>query len=127
MISIDIVVPLSGKGGVENVINQMAGYLVTQGYQLRVVQMVFEGPFWLDGGIPFYPLRREKVSDISDFEAMYRQFVERTYIPDLVIATPWPYLTLVIKKALLSLQQKNTKLIAWLHAPLEIYKRYGVG
>lgn len=127
MRSIDIVVPLSGKGGVENVINQIAGYLVQEGYQLRVVQMVFEGPFWLDKGILFYPLRREKVSDISDFEDMYRQFIERTYVPDVVIATPWPYLTLAIKKALISLQQHHTKLIAWLHAPIEILKKYGVG
>lgn len=125
--AIDILVPLSGKGGVESVINQLAGYLVNQGYRVRVVQMVFNGPVWLDSGIDFYPLRREKVNDISDFTGMYEQFLEQTYVPDLVIATPWPYMTLTAKKALVQLSAASTKIVAWIHAPLEVLKKYGVG
>lgn len=125
--AIDILVPLSGKGGVENVINQVAGYLVKQRYQVRVVQMVFHGSVWLDSGIDFYPLRREKVDDISDFTEMYAQFLEQTYVPHLVIATPWPYMTLTAKKALAQLTGTSAKIVAWLHAPLEILKKYEVG
>lgn len=125
--AVDILVPMSGKGGVETVINQVAGYLKTRGYRVRVVQMVFEGPIWLDAGIDFYPLRHEKVRDITDFAPMYAQFLEQTYVPDLVIATPWPYMTLTAKKALAQVSKAPVKIIAWLHAPLTIYRKYGVG
>lgn len=125
--AIDILVPLSGKGGVENVINQVAGYLVKQNYRVRVVQMVFDGPEWLDREIDFYPLRKEKVNDILDFIPMYRQFMTQTYVPNMVIATPWPYMTLAARKALEYFPDISAKVVAWLHAPLEIYKKYGTG
>ena len=57
-ITVDIVVPLSGRGGVENVINRTARYLMEQGFLVRVVQMVYDGPAWLDAEVAFYPLRR---------------------------------------------------------------------
>lgn len=125
--AVDFLVPSSGKGGVETVINRIAGYLKRQGYRIRVVQMVFDGPLWLDGGIDFYPLRREKVDDIADFAPMYAEFVKQTYMPDLVIATPWPYMTLAAKQAMALLPQASAKIIAWLHAPLEVCQKYGVG
>lgn len=125
--AIDILVPLSGLGGVETVNNRVAGWLVKQGYCVRVVQMVFQGPFWLDAHIPFYPLRTEKVHHISDFADMYKQFLQQTYVPNIVLATPWPYMTLAAKKALVQLTSVSSKIVAWLHAPLELYKKYGVG
>lgn len=125
--TIDFLVPLSGKGGVETVINRIAGYLKLCGYRVRVVQMVFEGPIWLDEDIEFYPLRREKVDDIADFAPMYAELLKQTYVPELVIATPWPYMTLAAKQTMAMLPQSSYKIIAWLHAPLEICKKYGVG
>lgn len=41
---VDILVPLSGKGGVENVINMVSDKLIKSGYRVRVVQMVYTGP-----------------------------------------------------------------------------------
>lgn len=125
--AVDFLVPMSGRGGVETVINRVAGYLKTCGYRVRVVQMVFDGLVWLEAGIDFYPLRREKVRDIADFAPMYAQFMEQTYVPDLIIATPWPYMTLTAKKALVQLPKRPVKIIAWLHAPLTVYQKNGVG
>ena len=73
--TIDFLVPLSGKGGVETVINRIAGYLKLCGYRVRVVQMVFDGPIWLDEDIEFYPLRREKVDDIAGRGYNHQPFV----------------------------------------------------
>ena len=42
-LAVDILVPLSGRGGVERVINQAACFLMEQGWQVRVVQMVYDG------------------------------------------------------------------------------------
>ncbi len=126
-ITVDIVVPLSGRGGVENVINRTARYLMEQGFLVRVVQMVYDGPAWLDAEVAFYPLRREKVNDILDFIPMYAQFMEQTYAPGLVLATPWPYMALAARKALEQCQDAYAKVVAWLHGPLEVYKKYEVG
>ncbi len=125
-LAVDILVPLSGRGGVERVINQAACFLMEQGWQVRVVQMVYDGQAWLDARVPFYPLRREKVDDIFDFIPMYAQFMGQTRVPDLVVATPWPYLALAARKALEQLQA-YAKVVSWLHGPLEVYKRYEVG
>ena len=50
---VDILVPLSGKGGVENVINMVSEKLIQSGYRVRVVQMVYTGPEWVGSGIEF--------------------------------------------------------------------------
>lgn len=124
--TIDIVVPLAGKGGVENVIRQTACYLLARDWQVRVVQMVYDGSPWLDENVPFYPLRREKVNDILEFIPMYAQFLRQTYVPELILATPWPYMALAVRKALEGLRT-NGKVVAWLHGPVEMYKKYEVG
>lgn len=124
--TLDIVVPLSGKGGVENVIDKTACYLIEHGWQVRVVQMVYNGPAWLSEGVPFYPLRKEKVNDILEFIPMYAQFMGQTYVPDIAVAAPWPYMALAVRKALEQLDAR-AKVAAWIHGPLEMYKKYEVG
>ncbi len=124
--TLDIVVPLSGKGGVENVIDKTACYLMEHGWQVRVVQMVYNGPAWLSESVPFYPLRKAKVNDILDFIPMYAQFMGQTYAPDIAVGAPWPYMALAVRKALEQLDAR-TKVVAWVHGPLEMYKKYEVG
>ena len=86
---VDILVPLSGKGGVENVINMVSDKLIKSGYRVRVVQMVYTGPEWVGTGIEFYPvLVNKKVDNVEDFVGMYAEFMTVHGKPDVVIATP---------------------------------------
>lgn len=126
-ILVDILVPLSGRGGVENVINTTAKYLNAHGFHVRVVQMVFDGPFWLDEEIDFYPLLvNKKVNTISDMVPMYAEFLKQCGIPDIVIACPWPFLTAVARRTLAAFGTP-CKVISWLHGPIEKYSQYGAG
>ena len=43
---IDIFIAVADKGGVENVINQTAAYLVNRGETVRVIQAVWEHHPW---------------------------------------------------------------------------------
>lgn len=126
-ILIDILVPLSGQGGVEKVINSTAKYLNSNGYHVRVVQMVYSGPYWLEPGIDFYPiLVNQKVDSISDMVPLYIEYLRQTGIPDLVLACPWPYLSMVARMAL-DVYDKPCKVISWMHGPLHEYAKYGTG
>ena len=125
---VDILVPYSGQGGVEIVINQVIRYLKQNGFQIRVVELVWDGNPWLDTDVDFYPLRRDKVENIEQFTDMYGVFLQERGIPDLVLATPWPFLAYVAKKALTILGNDHAcRVISWLHAPMQIYEKYGVG
>jgi UDP-D-galactose:(glucosyl)LPS alpha-1,6-D-galactosyltransferase len=121
---IDILVPMSGKGGVENVINAVSERLLTCGYRVRVVQMVYSGLKWVCGGVEFYPILTggHKVGRVEEFVGLYASFLAAHGSPALVVATPWPFMAYAARGAL-----NKTKIISWLHAPVETYKQYGTG
>lgn len=58
-IHIDILLPIGGQGGVENVVNKIAPYLQKQGACVRVVQFVWSGIHWVHESLAFYPLVNE--------------------------------------------------------------------
>ena len=124
--SIDILVPMSGKGGVETVLNDTATYLVECGYGVRVVQFVYNDMPWLNESVPFFPLSRKPVEDVFDFIEMYKIFLMESNIPDMILATPWPLLTVFARAALKALDGQ-AKILSWLHAPLETYEKYDTG
>ncbi|MBQ1901991.1 MAG: glycosyltransferase [Lachnospiraceae bacterium] len=125
---VDILIPYSGQGGVEMVVNQTALFLISKGCKVRVIQMVWDGTPWLNASIDFYPLRRERVQDIEQFTDLYGVFLESNGMPDAVLATPWPFLAYVARRALKVLgREADCRIISWLHAPVEIYEKYGVG
>lgn len=125
---VDILVPLSGKGGVENVINIVAKHLNNSGFHVRIVQMVYDNVPWVSPEIEFYPiLKNRKVSDIEEFTDLYLEFLKKFGMPEIVIAVPWPFLSYIAKKALLYLGNNMTKIVSWLHGPVETYKKYGTG
>jgi UDP-D-galactose:(glucosyl)LPS alpha-1,6-D-galactosyltransferase len=136
---IDILVPMSGRGGVENVINAVSEKLLACGYRVRVVQMVYDGPKWVCEGVEFYPILTggNKVGRVEEFVGLYASFLADYGAPALVVATPWPFMAYAARGALRALEfraasaegntNNKTKIISWLHAPVETYKQYGTG
>ena len=53
---VDILMPVGEKGGVENVVGKTALYLTQRGFQVRVIQLVWEHVRWVPDGVAFYPL-----------------------------------------------------------------------
>lgn len=124
---VDILVPLSGKGGVESVINSVAAKMKECGIRVRVVQMVYDGPKWTCSAIEFYPLLvGKKVKCVEDFVGMYIAFLAAHEKPEAIIATPWPFMTYVARAAVKAVDI-SPGIIAWLHAPIETYKQFGTG
>jgi UDP-D-galactose:(glucosyl)LPS alpha-1,6-D-galactosyltransferase len=145
---IDILVPMAGRGGVEKVINDVSEKLLAGGYRVRVIQMVSDGFKWLCEGVEFYPILTggKKVGRVEEFVGLYASFLAVHGVPSLVVATPWPFMAYVARGALRTLDFHDTvsvnnadntnntqdihsglKIISWLHAPVEIYKKYGTG
>ncbi|MBQ5484002.1 MAG: glycosyltransferase [Lachnospiraceae bacterium] len=125
---IDILVPYSGRGGVEHVINRVALDLNRHGYHVRVVQLVWEHDSWLDPSIDFRPLTDHKVEHISQFYDIYATFLKESTCPDLILATPWPYLSYIARKVIRTVGcEESCKIIGWLHGPVATYEKYDVG
>lgn len=124
---IDFLVPMGGVGGVETVVNKTAVYLLELGYQIRVVQWTFDGYLWLDPKLPFFPLlHRQRLDTIYDAVPLYTSFIRQQGMPDMIIATPWPYVSVVAKEAVRE-AGGDCRVISWLHGPLEKYAQYGAG
>lgn len=124
---IDILMPVGEKGGVENVVSKTAVYLMDRGYQVRIVQLVWEQTRWLPETVEFHPLFEGRGSySMDQFVEKYQEFLQTHGTPDLILATTWPALVLIAKLTLLSMQA-HVKIIAWLHGPLEQYVQAGYG
>lgn len=125
---IDILVAVGEKGGVENVINMTVPYLQEQGMEIRVVQLVSSGVNWTSNGIPHYNLL-EGLQDhtLLEFSESYAHFMSEHGVPDCVLATAWPSMCYVAKKASLLVDKSDTPVISWLHAPVKRYEDAGYG
>ena len=125
---VDILVAVGEKGGVENVVNMTIPYLQKKGWDVRVVQLVWEGVTWTEEGIPFYPLIKGiHGHTLAEFREEYTKFMRKTQVPDLILATAWPSMCYVAKKSVDELHALQTKVISWLHAPVKRYIDAGYG
>lgn len=126
---IDILIAVAEKGGVENVINMLVPHLEKyRGWDVRVVQLVWEGKRWTDEGTQYYPLLYGKDGHtLDEFVRAYASFIKENGTPDIVLATAWPYMCQVAKLALEMIDSDVVKVISWLHAPVERYKAVGYG
>ena len=126
---IDILLAVAEKSGGENVINMVVPYLQNQrNWDVRIVQLVWEGYTWTDKETSFYPLLWGREGHtLEEFVEVYAGFLKDNGIPDMVLATAWPYMCYVGKKALAMLGARDKKIISWLHAPVERYEASGYG
>jgi UDP-D-galactose:(glucosyl)LPS alpha-1,6-D-galactosyltransferase len=124
--TLDILIPVAEKGGVENVINMVLPYMEDNGWNVRIVQLVWEGYLWTENK-NFYPLLKGRDGHtLEEFVDVYKSFVEKNGTPDITLATAWPYASYVAKKV--SVQMETAwKVVSWLHSPLERYEAAGYG
>lgn len=100
-ILVDILVPVAGAGGVENVINAVGKYLNHNGFHVRIVQLLSDGNRWFDPALEVYPILIGKKAPTLDFlSELYANFLSQYGVPNIVIATTWPYLVMTAKKVL---------------------------
>lgn len=124
---VDIVIAVAKQGGVENVINETAGYLKEKGWKIRIVQMIWEEYRWVRDGIEFYPLLKgKKGHDLGELIMAYHNFIIENGAPHIVLAAAWPYMS-YLAKSVSGLSGKNIKVLSWLHAPVERYQEAGYG
>lgn len=125
--SIDIIIAVAEKGGVENVISVVSDHLVIKGWQVRVIQFVWEGVEWLKSDASFFALLYGRQNHtIQEFIDKYTDFLKTNGVPRVIISAGWPYLCYVAKQCTYNVGAKNI-VISWLHAPLERYEAAGYG
>lgn len=127
-INVDILMAVGERGGVEAVVNKIATYLDDQGFHARIVQLVWEGTYWVEGAVEFYPLLEGRGRySLEKFVGSYTRFLTERGKPDIILATTWPVLVLVAKISIIRLNRGCCKIVSWLHGPLEKYVSAGYG
>lgn len=125
--TIDILVAVAAIGGAENCINMLSKYLCEKGCRVRIVQMIYEKVEWAADCAEFtYFFTTRAGHELSDFISSYGEYLKKNGTPDLTIATAWPMMAYVAKRAF-SMLGKNITVASWLHAPLCMYKESGYG
>ena len=129
---LDILIATAEKGGVENVINKVSGYLQQKNVSVRVVQLVWEGVRWVPESVSFFPLSRGKGQySLDQFVESYTTFLAEHGKPDIILATAWPMMTIVARMAVDRLNKYtcagSCKIVSWTHGPVEQYARAGYG
>lgn len=126
-ITVDLLIAVANKGGVENVIKQMIPFLAKRNIRFRVIQMVWEHESWLDESVEFHYIYDDRNGQtMESFVKGYQCFLETHGQPDLILATAWPLMTLIARYAVEQCNKKP-KIISWLHAPIERYVQAGYG
>ena len=125
--NIDFCIAMGWQGGVENVLNRTAKYLIRQGHHVRIVQMISRGIEWADPETEYHCLNGWITEIDWDFlQGSLRTFYETHQRPDLIVATAWPAIALLLRGIMEDLQWKCT-LIGWPHGTLSEYEKDGVG
>jgi len=116
---VDIVIPTGGKGGVEKVVNIVAKYLINCGMKIRIVQMIKGNVKWHDETIPFFTIYENiEGHNVDTFVNGYVSFLSKNGKPDIVLATNWPLMSFVCKKAC---ENENIKIVSWIHNQIDRY------
>ena len=124
---LDFCIAMGWQGGVENVLNRTAKYLRERGYQVRVVQLISRGVEWADPDMEYHCLNGW-ITEI-DWDALQEgllDFYKTHQPPDLVFATGWPAMALLLRGVMEDLRWK-CPLIGWPHGTLSEYEKDGVG
>ncbi|MBR1476925.1 MAG: glycosyltransferase [Lachnospiraceae bacterium] len=118
----DILLSTARAGGVENIIKKMLTFMESENFHIRVVQLVWEGERWLPENAAFYPLAYGKGDyNIEEFVSLYSAFLEKNGIPDIILATVWPYNCYVARCAI-EKKGGNVKIISYMHHNIEKYE-----
>lgn len=98
---VDVLMAVGYYGGVENVINRLGCYLIDHGFRFRIVQIIYEGDAWADSKLEFlYAYDSGKNMDLEKMCMGYQKILKETNeIPDVILATGWPYMSYVAKHA----------------------------
>lgn len=124
----DILLLTGGHGGFENIVNQTATFLVSQGWNIRYVQLLPSDYAWAADAVSFVclGLNRERL-DFEEARAAYgRLLSSENEKPDLIFAAGWPYLIYVAKGAA-SDAALPIPVVAWPHDDLRYYEEGGSG
>lgn len=125
--SIDFLIPVAERGGVENVISRNAPYLMEHGWAVRIVQIVYEGFDWTPKDVHFFTLLEGREGhNLNEMVEAYLDFCNREGFPSIVLATGWPYMC-YLAKTVAFMANKDMIVISWLHNMLEKYEQSGWG
>lgn len=131
--TIDIVLPVAEKGGVENTIKMLIDHIneyhvSPDKWNIRVIQFVWDEVKWLDNSVSFTVFNTGKGNyDANKFAAQYAEYLLDNGSPDVILAVAWPMISFIVKKAINIANNSSIPVISWLHAPVEIYEQAGYG
>lgn len=126
-ITVDFVVPYGAFGGIESVLNDVALYLDKINVHVRIIQLSKSNTNWVNPQIEFYMISTDHpLRDVTDYIPICKQYLSRLGAPDIIIATPFPMLTMILKLALLE-NHMNSRIVSWLHASIKAYEDNAAG
>ncbi len=125
--SVDFVLAMASRGGVENVLNQVCGYLHERGVKVRVIQILDTHVSWLESDVEFLPLTdREHIFRLDEMKPAYRDFMSGQRVADVTVCVGWPLVTRIVGEVFAELGIKS-KIVSYLHGSIHHYAKDGVG
>ncbi|MFL8675402.1 MULTISPECIES: glycosyltransferase [unclassified Clostridioides] len=123
---IDIVLAYAnGRGGLEEVITSISNELINKGYRVRVFQAYEPKYIEWKNTIPemyIYGINSNIEEDDEFSLALgYRRIIDTIGIPDIIIATHAPILSLISNIAVMHLGDSKPSIISWIHGAPEYY------
>lgn len=130
MPTVDILVAVGFRGGVENVINTTAKYLDSSGFHVRIINLLWIGKFWTDENLEFHALidvnKEQWNNNFEYLSNKYSEFLDQNGVPDIILATGWPKLVPTAKAAVAK-TGLLVPIVSWLHSTIETYIKMGLG
>lgn len=119
---IDFVLGIGHSGGIENMVNLLAGYLVDRKMQnVRIIQLIDSGRKWVEKGIT-YEILSSGTSIDANVSRRYKEYMDTEGYPDLIVATGWPVLCKFIRATINNI---DIPMIYWPHGSISVYGKFG--
>ncbi len=125
---IDVVIGFAeGRGGLEQVLTIITQELTKKGHRVRVFQCCPPNyPKWADTipEIYYYDIEGENYSgeiELFRYVLGYREYIDLLGMPDLILATHAPVMSLVSRLAVSHLADRRPPILSWLHGPPKYY------
>lgn len=123
---IDIVLAYAqGRGGLEDVITTVSNNLIDRGYRVRVFQAYRPAYIEWEKTVPeiyFYGLKKNLNEDnVHSLALGYSNLINTIGIPDIIIATHAPVLSLICNLSIRHLKYNKPLILSWIHGRPEYY------
>lgn len=121
MTTVEILLMVGGKSGVELALNRVANYLADYNCIIRFVQVISTDYPWATDKAEFFCLDMNSDIDMQNCILAYQEHIRKAGKPDIILVAGMPVAVYIAKGALANLGIDDCITVAWPHNDLSFY------